>query len=507
MGVFDFAHDGHRALLAHAAQKCDKLIVAVHTDAWCRSCKTILPANSELERLHAVQAFGIADQVVLLSDRNELCQRFSITHIFHGDDWSLDEMREHWGRLLDRYRLQTVLLPHTDGISSTELRQRVPRIGWWLHPIPAHILEGLHGTDESTLRLHIFDALRGLYRELGGTWILFESDRARIRKEFPSAPCVLLQTCDLPAIVRQIASFDYDILVTSQLNIFPLATELAECGSKVQLVVLPHGRSGKKVTQKSFGPAHAPRYLQRDKPLVEQCFEVKTAAGPFPLFDWRSANDSYTHLDDFLARGGQFENAAPSTERPRILLLPTWGPYAHDKGLLLAPRWHAAVAELTRDHEVWLAPHPLCRKRMLETFVTHTGVTLLEATGRSFELVPQVHCAIADLSGAFFEALLFDTPVVFAESCTASTWPDDYSPTRRDLEAAIPFATPETLATLVRQQIGKRKPQQHTLATKRLGTIDGSATQHVAAALRELLARSEQRRRLAQLLQETQPPG
>lgn len=507
MGVFDFAHEGHRKLLARAAQECDELIVAVHTDAWCRSYKTVMPANSELERLHAVQTLGIADRVVLLSDRNELCRRFAITHVLHGDDWSLDELREHWGRLLDRYRLQTDLLPYTDGVSSTTLREHLPRIGWWLHPIPVQAKKKFGYRDDRKIRIHFLEHLRSLYQELGGSWIAFEHDRESIRSAFPDAPLVIMPSDDLATVAKQIASFDYELLINTQINPKPIVQELAKHGSKTQVIVLPHGRSGKKNTHLGVGKQPFPRYTQRHKPLLEQRFEIRTDTGPVPIFDWRFALESYTHLDPFLARGGQFKNPLPATPRPRILLLPTWGGEVKKEGTLLAPCWRKAVAELTQNCDIWLSPHPLCKPKILEYFVKQTGVTLLEPSGNSFALVPDVHCVISDLSGSFFEALLFDTPVILAQSDPPQTWPDDYPPARCDLESAIPFATPETLVTLVRQQIGKRNPQQRALAEQRLGVVDGRATQRVAAAIRELLARAKQERSNAALHHEATPPS
>ena len=68
LGVFDYCHEGHEKLLRRAAAACDKLVVGVHTDENVIADKKVRPANSQLERMLAVQQLGIADRVRLFAD-------------------------------------------------------------------------------------------------------------------------------------------------------------------------------------------------------------------------------------------------------------------------------------------------------------------------------------------------------------------------------------------------------------------------------------------------------
>lgn len=475
LGVYDFCHEGHVNLLRRAAEGCDRLVVGVHTDAAVRDYKGVQPANSELERAAAIRDLGLADEVVVGSDRADLCRRFRVSRVFHGDDWDPAVYRRHWGEgLLDELGVELVMLPHTAGIDSTRLRAEVPRLGWWLYSaVP------------EWSRAHIFSHLRDLYAELGGIWFVAGPGRELVRREFPGAPCVLLESGQEAATAaRAITHYDLDVIVTAHFNYEAMSEVLGDLGRPIDLAVLSHGRSGKPGTSADVarrrqgvrvvdGVGHATgAHLQR--------------YGDLTIHDWSFAPDGYLHLDRFLAHGGRFENPAPKG-RSRLLVLPTWGPDVEERGLLMSRRWHAPFAELAREHDVLVSPHPLSNPERVSRFALAVGAEVLPAGGHSHVHVPGVHCTVSDLSGAFWEALLFDTPAVLARSLEPTAWPGDLPPSRERTLAVAPSCSPDDLVDTVRDRLGARAPEQRGVAEQRLGRIDGAATERLAGRIRALL--------------------
>ena len=123
LGVWDFCHAGHVALLRRASELCDVLIVGVHTDEFAASYKRP-PRHRAEERARAVRDLGIADSVVVTSSHEECYRRYGVTHVFHGDDWDAETYRNWIGRgLLAAHGVELVMLPHTPGLHSEQLRR------------------------------------------------------------------------------------------------------------------------------------------------------------------------------------------------------------------------------------------------------------------------------------------------------------------------------------------------------------------------------------------------
>jgi len=236
IGVFDFCHQGHRNMLQNAADRCDYLIVAVHTDEAARSYKGILPANSALERRSRIERTGVADEVVISSDRESLCRRFRVSRVFHGNDWDRATYIDHFGpALIDELGLEIVMLPHTPGICSTELRAEIPKIGWWLYP-------SLKEKERDTF----FDHLKGLYFELGGTWFVCSKGRRLVETHYPDAPCIWMEEgLDATSAARRLSRDHLDLLVTSNFDYDSMVEVVQQLENPPELVVVSHGRSGK----------------------------------------------------------------------------------------------------------------------------------------------------------------------------------------------------------------------------------------------------------------------
>ena len=463
LGVFDFCHEGHVNLLRLAADRCDRLIVGVHTDAEVERYKGVRPMNSALERRARILELGIADVVEIESDRDALCRRHGVDVVFHGDDWDREAYMDHWGRdKIAALGVEIELLAHTPGVDSSGMRRETPRIGWWIYSkIPTWD------------RSHIFDHLDRFYDFAGGVWIAGTRGREAVKRAHPEAPCAWIPDhTELDDVCSHAAALELDVLVTAHFNYAPLVRALESRGRPVSLVVLSHGRSGKAGTSADVHRANEAAAGR------ESCVTIH---------DWSYDPDTYGHLDGFLAAGGSLDNPVPERLKPRLLVLPTWGPDPDARGLLLSRRWRGVLRNLSRTWQVVISPHPHADPWALRKLTWGTSAHVMPGRGRSFLAVPQADAVLCDLSGVFWEALLFDTPVMLAGAREPTTWPDDLAPTVADVARLVPTVQPDELAAALEAARGARAPAQRSLAVTRLGNVDGKATERVANRLSQLL--------------------
>ena len=124
-GVFDFCHKGHVSIITRSLELCDKLVVAVVSDNYAHKYKKQEIFHDENERLNMLQRLNM-DLALVIVDNNEhepFFNEFSITHLFHGTDWEKDQYIDFMGRdAIQKNGIEVVMLPHTNGISSTSLR-------------------------------------------------------------------------------------------------------------------------------------------------------------------------------------------------------------------------------------------------------------------------------------------------------------------------------------------------------------------------------------------------
>lgn len=462
LGVFDFCHQGHVNLLRHAADHCDRLVVGIHTDAEVERYKGVRPMNSALERRARILDLGLADVVEIGSDRDMLCQRHRVNVVFHGDDWNREDYMDHWGRArITQLGVDIQLLAHTPGIDSTGMRERTPRIGWWIY-------SKLPTWDRS----HIFDHLDNFYTQVGGVWIAGTRGREAVKRVHREAPCAWIpDRTELPDVCRHAAALELDVLVTAHFNYGPLVDALKARGRPVSLVVLSHGRSGKAGTS-----ADVHRALG----------EGVSRQGCVTIHDWSFDPDTYGHFDAFLAGGGTFHNDPPKHPRPRLLVLPTWGPGTDARGLLLSKRWRGALRKLSATWQVVISPHPHSEPWALRKLTWGTSVQVMEGRGRSFEAVPEADAVLCDLSGVFWESLAFDTPVLLASAKEPFAWAEDLAPSVQEVGRIVSTVEPGDLVEHLNRLIGTRAPGQKVLAAQRLGNIDGNATERVSNRLLDL---------------------
>ena len=122
-GVYDMFHIGHLNVIERAKEQCDYLIVGVSTDELVRHEKNKIPVIPYEERVAIVSALRAVDEVVPQVDKNKLeaWKRLHFNKMFVGSDWKGTPEWKKFERELKPYGVEIIYLPHTDGISSTQL--------------------------------------------------------------------------------------------------------------------------------------------------------------------------------------------------------------------------------------------------------------------------------------------------------------------------------------------------------------------------------------------------
>ena len=123
-GVYDMFHIGHLNLINHAKEYCDYLIVGVNADDLVKEYKHKTPVINETERCTIVANIKAVDKCFIAHtlDKEEILESIHFDVIFIGDDWRGNPRWEQTEIDLARHGVDLVYLPHTNGISSTDLR-------------------------------------------------------------------------------------------------------------------------------------------------------------------------------------------------------------------------------------------------------------------------------------------------------------------------------------------------------------------------------------------------
>lgn len=117
-GTYDLLHQGHINLLRRAKALGDYLIVGVTADSFDRDRGKLNVRNNVLERVEAVRATGLADEVIIeeyVGQKIDDIQKYNVDIFVIGGDWlgKFEYLKEY---------CEVVYLPRTEGISSTQLR-------------------------------------------------------------------------------------------------------------------------------------------------------------------------------------------------------------------------------------------------------------------------------------------------------------------------------------------------------------------------------------------------
>jgi rfaE bifunctional protein nucleotidyltransferase chain/domain len=125
-GVWDILHVGHLNLLRRAKALGDRLIVGVLTDEAAERYKP-RPVMPFEQRLELIRELRVVDDVVQVDDTNatpllEELQPHILVHgsdILKNADW---EIGQTW---MKNHERQFIVLPYTEGVSSTRLKTTV----------------------------------------------------------------------------------------------------------------------------------------------------------------------------------------------------------------------------------------------------------------------------------------------------------------------------------------------------------------------------------------------
>ncbi|WP_301425208.1 adenylyltransferase/cytidyltransferase family protein [Bacteroides caecimuris] len=128
-GVYDMFHIGHLNILRRAKDQCERLIVGVTTDELCYSRKQKYPIINENDRMDIVRAIRFVDDVVAQSDMNKLkmVKQLGADVVFVGSDWKGTDAWINYEKEFAKVACSVVYLGHTDGISSTILREKLSK--------------------------------------------------------------------------------------------------------------------------------------------------------------------------------------------------------------------------------------------------------------------------------------------------------------------------------------------------------------------------------------------
>lgn len=129
-GVYDMFHIGHLNVIRRAKEKCDYLIVGVSTDELVQQVKGKKPVIPFAERSAIVSAIKYVDLVVPQYDKNKFgaWEQYHFNKMFVGDDWKGTPQWIEFEKQLTPKGVEIVYLPHTDGISSTQLTSVIKNI-------------------------------------------------------------------------------------------------------------------------------------------------------------------------------------------------------------------------------------------------------------------------------------------------------------------------------------------------------------------------------------------
>ena len=120
-------HIGHLNIIKRAKAQCDYLIVGVSTDELVQHDKNKTPIIPYADRCAIVEAIKYVDKVVSQPDKNKYAawERYHFNKMFVGSDW---KGTEAWDRFEEQFKpvgVEIIYLDHTDGISSTILRDKL----------------------------------------------------------------------------------------------------------------------------------------------------------------------------------------------------------------------------------------------------------------------------------------------------------------------------------------------------------------------------------------------
>lgn len=117
VGVWDLLHRGHHKFLSTCRRRCDFLHVGIMTDYWVQVQKGHdRPFQSLALRLSCLRKSGLADNIIVL-DTLDMSTYLQMCHVWFMCVEQKNMMPRNWPG--------TVYLPYTEGISTTQLAEKL----------------------------------------------------------------------------------------------------------------------------------------------------------------------------------------------------------------------------------------------------------------------------------------------------------------------------------------------------------------------------------------------
>jgi rfaE bifunctional protein nucleotidyltransferase chain/domain len=144
-GSFDLIHAGHVQYLARARERCDRLLVAVNSDASVRRYKSALrPVNAEEQRIYVVAGLGPVDAATLMDDDRplQLLLRWKPDLYIKGGDYGEGSLRS--ADAVRAYGGEVETIASDFATSSSRMMERIATLA--LHAEPErHLGEPMRG--------------------------------------------------------------------------------------------------------------------------------------------------------------------------------------------------------------------------------------------------------------------------------------------------------------------------------------------------------------------------
>jgi glycerol-3-phosphate cytidylyltransferase len=123
-------HIGHLNILKKSKELCDYLIVGISTDELVQSYKNKTPIISFKERSEIVSSIKYVDEVVAQTHRDKVksLDEVGFDVMFVGSDWKGSELFSTVEKSLNEKGVDLIYLPHTGGVSSTFLLEKLKLI-------------------------------------------------------------------------------------------------------------------------------------------------------------------------------------------------------------------------------------------------------------------------------------------------------------------------------------------------------------------------------------------
>ena len=125
-GVYDMFHIGHLNLINKAKEQCERLIVGVNSDRLVEEYKHKRTVVDERDRAEIVRNIKAVDECIVVDTLDKLVtmKQLHFDAIFIGSDWYGNARWIETSKILSKFGVDVVFLPHTEGISSTDLRTK-----------------------------------------------------------------------------------------------------------------------------------------------------------------------------------------------------------------------------------------------------------------------------------------------------------------------------------------------------------------------------------------------